>query len=152
MTILWNKVTWYSKLLAVIVFVGTFWLAFSLGTQWGMNQVENDSTAMASNTDSVTLAVGEEKIAHEVAITLNSVVQDSRCPIDVRCIQAGAINTNVTISVHGKTITKNFPSDEVPFKYEGYAISISSINPPRQSGSEAAQKDYRITFHVAHIR
>jgi hypothetical protein len=32
MTIEWNKVTWYSKLAAVIVFVGTFFLGFWLGT------------------------------------------------------------------------------------------------------------------------
>ena len=32
MTIQWNNVTWYSKLLAVIVFVVTFFLGFWLGT------------------------------------------------------------------------------------------------------------------------
>lgn len=32
MTIEWNKVTWYSKLAAVILFVGTFFLGFWLGT------------------------------------------------------------------------------------------------------------------------
>ena len=31
MKIEWNKVTWYSKLLAIIVFVATFALAFKLG-------------------------------------------------------------------------------------------------------------------------
>ncbi len=32
MSIEWNKVTWYSKILAVILFVGTFFLGFWLGT------------------------------------------------------------------------------------------------------------------------
>ena len=27
----WNEVTWYSKIVAVIVYVGTFFLAFHLG-------------------------------------------------------------------------------------------------------------------------
>ena len=27
----WNKVTWYSKLLAVVVFIATFIIAFKLG-------------------------------------------------------------------------------------------------------------------------
>ncbi len=35
MKIHFNKVTWYSKLAAVIVFVGTFALAFYLGVQYG---------------------------------------------------------------------------------------------------------------------
>ena len=34
MTIEWNRVTWYSKLTAVVLFVGTFVLAFWLGTAW----------------------------------------------------------------------------------------------------------------------
>ena len=33
MIIEWNKVTWYSKLAAVIIFVGVFFLGFWLGTQ-----------------------------------------------------------------------------------------------------------------------
>lgn len=32
MTIEWNKVTWYSKIVVVIIFVGTFFLGFWLGT------------------------------------------------------------------------------------------------------------------------
>ena len=35
MKIEWNKVTWYSKLLAVVVFVLVFWGAFSLGKEAG---------------------------------------------------------------------------------------------------------------------
>ncbi|HUY62632.1 MAG TPA: hypothetical protein VMV50_02495 [Candidatus Paceibacterota bacterium] len=37
----WNRVTWYSKLIAVIVFVGTFVIAFDLGVQWEQIQVQN---------------------------------------------------------------------------------------------------------------
>jgi hypothetical protein len=31
MKIEWNKVTWYSKLLAVVIFVATFYLGFYFG-------------------------------------------------------------------------------------------------------------------------
>lgn len=34
MNIEWNRVTWYSKLAAVIIFGLTFWLGFYLGMQW----------------------------------------------------------------------------------------------------------------------
>ena len=33
MAIEWNKVTWYSKITAVILFVGVFYLGYWLGTQ-----------------------------------------------------------------------------------------------------------------------
>jgi len=34
MSIQWNKVTWYSKLIAVVIFVAVFFLGFYLGQQW----------------------------------------------------------------------------------------------------------------------
>lgn len=37
MLIEWNKVTWYSKLLAVILFVGTFFLGFYFGRIYGLS-------------------------------------------------------------------------------------------------------------------
>lgn len=41
MTIQWNKVTWYSKVAAAILFVATFAIAFHLGIAWEQVQVEN---------------------------------------------------------------------------------------------------------------
>ena len=41
MTIQWNRVTWYSKLLAIIIFVGTFAIAFCLGASWQRAQTDN---------------------------------------------------------------------------------------------------------------
>ena len=37
----WNRVTWYSKLLAVVVFLVTFGIAFCLGAQWGALNQQN---------------------------------------------------------------------------------------------------------------
>lgn len=37
----WNKVTWYSKLVAVIVFLATFLVAFNLGILWEKTNIEN---------------------------------------------------------------------------------------------------------------
>lgn len=92
--------------------------------------------------------VGQMVFINGVKITLNKVVQDSRCPADVQCIEAGAINTNVTLQSSTDKETRNMPSDEVPISFDSYKISIEKINPPRMSGSEVNQKDYIITFRV----
>ena len=42
MKIQWNKVTWYSKLLAIIIFVATFFVGFILGKINGINFVLNN--------------------------------------------------------------------------------------------------------------
>ena len=39
MGIEWNRVTWYSKLLAIVVFVATFAVAFNLGILWEETQI-----------------------------------------------------------------------------------------------------------------
>ena len=37
----WNRVTWYSKLAAVVLFVATFALAFTLGVYWEQVSIQN---------------------------------------------------------------------------------------------------------------
>lgn len=46
MKIEWNTVTWYSKLVAVLVFVATFAIAFYLGVAWERIHVEAALTAV----------------------------------------------------------------------------------------------------------
>ncbi len=45
MKIEWNRVTWYSKLLAVVVFLATFVVAFNLGILWEQANIETAITA-----------------------------------------------------------------------------------------------------------
>lgn len=94
------------------------------------------------------LAVGQTKRIGGVTITLNSVVQDSRCPVDVECIEAGAITTNVTFATATDTETFNMPSDEVPRPFGAFQVSIVKIAPERVSRSETPQDAFRITFRV----
>ncbi len=51
MTIEWNKVTWYSNLVAVAVFLATFAIAFNLGILWEKKQIETTLSATSSTGD-----------------------------------------------------------------------------------------------------
>lgn len=96
----------------------------------------------------ITLKVGETKIVGPLSLTLNSFVQDNRCPIDVQCIEAGAVTVNVTMSEGTNTETRNFPSDEVPYAFGDHLISISDIAPLRKVNQEIPAGEYVITFKV----
>lgn len=109
------------------------------------------STLNKPVTGDITLGIGQKGTVGAVSITLNAFVQDSRCPADVRCIQAGAVNVNVTLSDETQSETKNFPSDEVPYLFDGYKISIISVAPPRYSGREIPFNEYYITFHIEKV-
>jgi len=94
------------------------------------------------------VGVGKTVFINGVKITLNEVVQDSRCPVDAQCIEGGAINTNVTLQSNTDKETRNMPSDEVPISFDSYKISIEKINPPRFSNSEPLPDSYVILFKV----
>jgi len=61
MTIEWNKVTWYSKLLAVILFVLTFYIGFSLGSSWGEQKIKNSilPSSQSGNTESTSVNLSQ---------------------------------------------------------------------------------------------
>lgn len=96
----------------------------------------------------ITLGVGESAKLDNFTLTFNEFLNDYRCPIDVQCIEAGAVNTNVTFSDGIKTETKNMPSDEVPQVFGDYKISIIGVLPPLKSNMEIPKSDYQIIFHI----
>ncbi len=96
----------------------------------------------------ITLALGQTAKVGEVKITLNSITEDSRCPADVVCIQAGRVVANVTIANSLYFVIKNISSMGPAALFDSSAVSITSVLPLRQSGKEILQSAYRITFHV----
>ena len=150
MTVEWNKVTWYSKVLAMVLFVATFTLAFYFGQEFEKLKLMSveESLKVYGVPGEVTLAVNESAKFGDLVITLNSVQNDSRCPVDVQCIQAGSVNAYITISIFEKTISKNMSSNEVPQEYGKYKVSIAGVEPQAYSTKKIDQKDYRISFVV----
>jgi hypothetical protein len=105
-------------------------------------------TGTASSTE---VGVGKTKIINGVSITLHSIVQDNRCPVDVVCIEGGAVTASVTLKAGSSSKTFNMPSDEVPHVFAGYKVSITDINPPRMSTVDPNPSAYVLTFHVEKI-
>lgn len=106
------------------------------------------SATTTATSGTITLGVGQTTQVGDLKLTLNSFVQDNRCPTDVRCIEAGAVTVNVTATQPGQTVTQNFASDEAPHAYGKYKVSITDIKPARKSTEEITSKQYRITFHI----
>ena len=110
---------------------------------------EENSGGRVMAPEDLSLKVGESGTAlGGLTLTLNEVVNDYRCPTDVVCIEAGAVNTNITISTDLKTETLNYSSDGVPMEFEGYAISIAGVTPNTHSGKTITQGEYLVTYHV----
>ncbi len=96
----------------------------------------------------VILGVGQTGNFSNLSLTFNEFIADYRCPIDVQCIQAGAVVANITLKSEEEELTLNKPSDEVPLEFAGYEISIVNTNPPAMSQKIIDPKDYVVTFSV----
>lgn len=94
------------------------------------------------------VGVGKSIFINGVRITLNKIIQDSRCPIDVQCIQAGWVTANVTLQSDTDKETIDMSSNTVPVAFDSYKISIENVKPLRTSGSTLDLGSYLITFRV----
>lgn len=98
--------------------------------------------------EDVSFVVGDTKEAAGLFVTLNAVVEDSRCPTDVTCVWAGRTTVNVTLESGEKTTTLELSSEE-PVVFAGYEVSILSVSPEPISTVQIQESDYAVTLHVA---
>ncbi|MDD5050722.1 MAG: hypothetical protein PHV93_03195 [Candidatus Pacebacteria bacterium] len=106
------------------------------------------STQIPPASGDVTLSIGQKGNIGALAVTLNIIIGDSRCPTDVVCIQAGTVNVSVTLSDGTQTLTRTMSLSDAPYSFGKYQVSITSVTPARESQKEISAGQYRITFHV----
>ena len=109
------------------------------------NSISDQGNSIHGN---ATLNLGETKynVTTENTVSLDSVLSDSRCPIDVQCIWAGNAAARFTFLDHGHVIpfTLNtnaaFPVDTL---ISGYRIRLIDLKPAPHSGVVIKQSDYK---------
>ena len=100
----------------------------------------------------VTLAPGESaSLGGSVSIGFNSVVNDSRCPADVVCIQGG--DALVHIRVPGEVDTVDYElhtgdTSRASVAHGAARIELLELQPYPFSSKTIAPEDYRATLRV----
>ncbi len=114
------------------------------------NQGVSTATSSVKINQNIVLRVGESSIIKDTdfRITFNSMPTDNRCPVDVQCIQAGAVTSNITLATSNTSSTFNLPSDQVPASFGSYKVSIIKVLPVQKSRVQISQGDYVVTFHI----
>lgn len=95
----------------------------------------------------VTLELNELAQFDGISIRPLSIEEDSRCPVDVQCIQAGTVRVNVEIKSNaGSKIALLELADA--FIVEGKTITLASVLPLKNSKVTVADAEYRLMFRV----
>jgi hypothetical protein len=162
-----KKARGYSTLVKGLLFVYSSYMntikaiiilvVFSVGLVLGHNYFVKNAPVeevggeleMVLPPQNIQVKVGETQEVMGVSITLNGVVQDVRCPVDVECVEAGAINTDITLSVGDVTETVFYASDGIPLSFQDYEISIVGVSPELISTETIDPSEYVVTFNVS---
>lgn len=126
------------RFVAVLFILGAYIVSFA-------------STAEPATGKQVRLRVGQR--AHVGSLTLEflSVVQDSRCPVNVQCITAGNAKVQIRIKDDkGEWITAELNTTTQPISvvHGGQEIRLLEILPKPREGATPKQSDYIASFSI----
>lgn len=115
------------------------------------------SFLQAQTKQKVTVQVNHQKSVFKNMLTIKffSLVEDSRCPTDVKCIRAG--NAKIQIKVNkGRRAPETFElnTNDQPqiVSYSGYEIKLTALNPKPASNIRINRNGYMATFSVAKMK
>ena len=99
MHIEWNRVTWYSKALAIIVFVATFFIGFGFGSLYQQNKdysityLTTPQSTSLSNVPTSTNQIPDNRTNTTTTQYKGMLIckNNSDCPTDDLCLRPGPI-------------------------------------------------------------
>ncbi|MBN2805103.1 MAG: hypothetical protein JXR22_00450 [Prolixibacteraceae bacterium] len=120
------------------------------------NDSLNSETKSLELKQKLELKVNECVSNNSLSLCVDSVYNDSRCPMDVICVWQGnaavAISFTLNGSVHQLTLntgnTPSFPSDTT---LQQFKISLNELAPYPISSSTIEQEDYRVSLKVEEL-
>src|SRR5690348_4772824 len=114
------------------------------------------ATANAQAAENVRVQINHQARAYRAGIKIKFVelVEDSRCPVDVNCIQAGNAKIRVEVSKRGRSKTLELDSNSMKGAaiFEGYRFQLRKLTPEPRSNVRINRNGYVATVHVERTR
>lgn len=99
-------------------------------------------------TQATRLKLDETSTANGVAITLNDIITDSRCPVDAVCVRDGQFTVNATLETNDLLEQPNLSFKDSGYMFANRRVAVVGVLPPRTSTSEIKGDDYLVTLWV----
>lgn len=106
------------------------------------------STSVA-NPSGLAAGIGRTALLDGVRVTPTGLVEDSRCPTSVRCIWAGRLRIEVTITIQGgsEELRQEMTLGQAVWLPEG-RLMLSAAEPAPAVGKPIAPDAYRFSFSL----
>lgn len=111
------------------------------------------SLVQAKSNQKVVVKINEQKTVAKTKLTIKFVelVEDSRCPTDAQCIQAGSVRIKIEVK-NGKGAAKTFElaigAKPESIAFAGYTIKLTDLNPHPASNIRIDRNGYTANFTV----
>ncbi|MDT5061815.1 MAG: hypothetical protein QOH63_2274 [Acidobacteriota bacterium] len=98
------------------------------------------------------IKVGERVSVEGLKISFGAVAEDSRCPVDVKCVWTGNAKIILTLSKRGRRparLNLNTGLEPKHQLYDGYDVKLVGISPSRKKDEKINRGDYVATLVVS---
>lgn len=110
-------------------------------------ETDSTSTVPIAIVGTTTLAVHEERKVADTIFSASDIVEDSRCPSGVQCIQAGRVVATVRFSSPSRDWSVQMkPGDSV--YAPSFTLTLEDVAPYPVAGQKTKEEDYRLTFVI----
>lgn len=108
-------------------------------------------TPTSPGSGNVSAAIGKSVTAFGITITPLAVVEDSRCPQGVQCIQAGTVRVRVRITTALGSTESVMTLSGDPVSAASRSISFIGVAPVKTQGTMSAA-NYNFTFAISAVQ
>lgn len=123
----------------------TFRLPLAIAALTATLPLAGCATTQQVASDDGSAGMGEPTRAGPLIIRPLKVVEDSRCPINARCVWAGRLIVRASISHHRNRETHELTLGE-PIAVAGGRLVLDGAEPGRMVGQEQTPRAYRLHF------
>ncbi|MEO7247306.1 MAG: hypothetical protein ABIW31_02540 [Novosphingobium sp.] len=103
--------------------------------------------------DAATVRLGQTLRLNGMTVTPIKLLEDSRCPMNARCIWAGTVRIAARIEItarkaSGRHVQTREMELNKPTMLGATELMLSDVEPPRMAGGPARKLHYRFTFTI----
>ena len=102
-------------------------------------------TTRADEDGSVTARLGQTVNVGGPRVTPLAVLEDSRCPMEARCVWAGRLRLSLRVTTGAGSSVREIASDK-PLQIADGQLEIVNVMPPRSVRGPIRTGDYRFSF------